>query len=241
MPVKILLLQARTPDDPARHDEVRSFALKAGLPEDRFVPQDLLGGPPSLRMVRRFDALMVGGSGDFYVTKGDLPEFAKLLDVLADVVDTGHPTFASCFGFHLLVRALGGELAHDPDATEVGTFQVSLTDAGRHDELFGSLSERFYAQVGRKDRATMLPPSVLHLASSERCPYHALRAPKRPIWATQFHPELDVHENRQRFLRYLKGYAPHLDGAPTEVLNGRFRASPETEHLIPRFLRLVFG
>ncbi len=241
-PISTLLLQARTATDPARAEEVRSFAERAGRNRCRIVPHDLLQGPPTLSDVRKHDALMVGGSGDFYVTKENLPSFRALLDVLADVVGIGHPTFASCFGFHLLVRALGGSLVHDPPAMEVGTFEIQLTGDGRADDLLGCLSPTFLAQVGRKDRATRLPATVLHLASSERCPYHALRIPDQPIWATQFHPELTGDENRLRFLRYRDGYAPLLGSGDVEaMLNGRFRESPETHQLIPRFLDLVFG
>ena len=51
---------------------------------------------------------MVGGSGDYYVSKANLPHFEETLEVLQAVVSVGHPTFASCFGFQLMVRALGG-------------------------------------------------------------------------------------------------------------------------------------
>lgn len=104
--------------------ERRSFAARAGLPVDAFVPHDLLGGPPDLEDALAYDALMVGGSGDYYVSKGNLPFRDDTLDFVRRLVDTGHPMFASCFGFHLLVRALGGTIVHDPDHTEVGTFDA---------------------------------------------------------------------------------------------------------------------
>ncbi len=236
----ILLLQARTQDDPARQEEVQSFAARAGVEPRQIVPHDLLHEPPSLTKVRAHDVLMIGGSGDFYVTKENLPCFSALMDALADVVSVGHPTFASCFGFQLLVKALGGELVHDPAAMEVGTFEVQLTPEGQADELLGCMSATFLAQVGRKDRATRLPTTTLHLASSALCPFHAFRIPGKPIWATQFHPELTVEENRQRFLRYREGYTPFLASDELDaILNGRFRDSPETKQLIPRFLALV--
>ncbi len=222
-----------------REEERKSFAARAGLDIDRFVPHDLLQGPPSLRRVRSFDALMVGGSGDYYVSKGNLPSFSALLDLLRDVVATGHPTFASCFGFQLLVRALGGEIVHDTAGMEVGTYRLSLTPEGAADELFGYLPPQFCAQVGRKDRAGSLPPETLHLASSRRCPFHALRIPGAPIWATQFHPELSGEENRARFLHYLEGYGSILSPEEQQGTLERFGDSPETMELIPRFLRII--
>lgn len=239
--VKVLLLQARESSDPMRQQERRCFARKAGLSPERFTPFDLLAGPPTLAEIKRYDALMVGGSGDYYVSKGNLPGFEELLAVLREVAAAGHPTFASCFGFQLMVEALGGEIVHDVDNIEVGTYEITLTDAGAGDPLFGYLPERFPAQVGRKDRAARLPPNTVHLATSERCPFHALRLPGQPIWATQFHPELDREENRARYINYLEGYGSILNPVEQEQVMERFQESPQAEELIPRFLNLLFG
>jgi GMP synthase (glutamine-hydrolysing) len=241
MPLRILLLQARNPDDPVRGEERQSFANKAGLALEQVIPWDLLEGPPSLPEVIKYEALMVGGSGDYYVSKGNLPHFPAVLDLLQEVAAVGRPTFASCFGFQLLVQALGGEIIYDPNKTEVGTYPVTLTAAAKEDELFGGLPVTFDAQFGHKDRAAIMPPGSVHLASSERCPYQALRLPGKPIWATQFHPEMNGQENRARFARYLKGYGSVM--SPEEMANtlDRFYDSPETDQLIARFLKLVFG
>lgn len=241
MTLKILLLQARNHGDLAKSEERQSFAKRAGLDLEQIVPHDLLTGPPPVVQVLRHDAVMVGGSGDYYVSKENLPRFEEVLDLLREVVERGHPTFASCFGFQLLVRALGGQIIFDPANMEVGTYELTLTEAGRHDELLGSLPPLFMAQLGRKDRAAAMPAGSVHLASSERAPFQALRIPGQPIWATQFHPELTGEENRLRFDRYRQGYGTVMSEAEQQLTLSRFRASPETETLIARFLALVFG
>ena len=241
MAPRILLLQARDADDPMRRSEVLSFARTSGLAPEQFGTHDLLTGPPDLEQVLAHDALMVGGSGDYYVSRRDLPEFDALLDALRRVVDAGHPTFASCFGFQLLTVALGGEIVHDPDTTEVGTYELRLTDPGARDPLLGRLPARFMAQLGRKDRASRLPDGLEPLASSALNPHQAFRVPDKPVWATQFHPELDVESNRERYLRYLEGYAQHLDEDARREADQRFHPSPEASSLIPTFLELVFG
>jgi len=239
MSPKILLLQARRLGDPVALEERDSFAAKAGLPAEQFVLHDLLQGPPKLGHVRRHDALMVGGSGDFYVSKRNLPGFEDLLGMLVDVVDAGHPMFASCFGFQCLVAALGGEIVHDSENTEVGTYRLALTEAGREDPLLSALPVEFMAQLGRKDRAARLPEGVPNLAASRRSPYQAFRIPGSPIWATQFHPELDGRENLKRFRQYLDGYSERMDPEKRRRALDRFEASPETPVLIPRFLDLI--
>ena len=241
MSLKILLLQARNHGDLAKVEERHSFAARAGLDVEQIVPYDLLSGTPSLSEVVNYDALMVGGSGDYYVSKQNLPGFCKVLELLGEVVAHGHPTFASCFGFQLMVQALGGEIIHDAPNTEVGTYELNLTEAGQQDELLGALPPQFLAQLGRKDRAARLPGGSIHLASSERCPFQALRIPGQPIWATQFHPELTGTENLARFHRYQKGYGSVMSEEDQKMTLQRFRDSPETEALIPRFLELVFG
>ena len=103
------------------------------------------------------------------------------------------------------------------------------------------MPKKFKAQLGRKDRANQLPDGVMHLASSELCPYQAFRIPNKPIWTTQFHSELNKEENKKRFSQYLQGYSEHLTEEEREEKLTHFHESPETEKLIPRFLNLVFG
>lgn len=238
--LKFLLLQIRDPDDPVIEEERASFAGKAGLGVEQILPHNLLDGPPTHAEVRACDGLLVGGSGDYYVSKGHMPAFEELIRFFVEVVDRGYPTFASCFGFQLMVHALDGRIVHDPANTELGTLELSLTEAGRNDPLLGSLPPTFNAQLGHKDRADRLPLGFENLAASRLCEFQAFRVPGKPIWATQFHPELDGHTNRGRYLRYLEGYAQHLtEDEQKEALNN-YRDSPETETLLKRFIELIF-
>ncbi len=237
---KILLLQARDADDPAKAEEVRSFARHCGLDPEQIVSWDLLQGPPPIQTIRRHNALMVGGSGDYYVSQGNLPEFPRLLERLREVVEIGFPTFASCFGFQCLVVALDGEIVYDPENTEVGTHDVTLTAEGQRDELFSSMPRTFQAQFGRKDRAAGPWDGVTNLASSQRCPVQALRIPGKPVWASQFHPELDRETNIGRFERYLEGYAAVMAPLEQQQALDNFRDSLEANTLLRRFLDLVW-
>ena len=238
--LRILLLQARHIDDLARHEERQSFADRAGLDLEQIVPFDLLKNTPTLADIRRCDALMVGGSGAYSVSQNNLPNQFAVMATLAEVVTVGHPTFASCYGFHLMVQALGGQIVHDPDCTEVGAFELTPSAHGRADELFGYMPDSFKAQLGHKDRASRLPAGVLNLAASAKAPYQALRIPGKPIWATQFHPELTVEDNLLRFSRYKDVYARLYDPQELKALVDGFLPSPETEELIPRFISTVF-
>lgn len=239
MKPKILLLQAREADDPMAGHEHRCFAGQIEVPSERVIVHDVCSGPPSLAHVRAHDVLMIGGAGDYYVSKGNLPNFGAFFDLIHEVIAVGHPTFGSCFGYQCLVAALGGEIVYDPDNTEVGTYPLSLTDDGRADELFGELPERFNAQLGRKDRAVRHPEGVPNLAASKASPYQALRIPGKPIWATQFHPELDRETNADRYRHYLNGYAFHMSDEEKAAALERFEESSEASGILKRFLDLV--
>lgn len=239
--LRVLLLQAREPDDPCLLEERESFAARSGLRLEQIEPWSLLEAAPTLTEARRFDAVLVGGSGDYFVSKNHLPNQDGFFEFLQEVTLTEHPMFASCFGFQCFVQALGGEIIYDPDRTEVGTFDLQLTEQGAGDELLGVLPRDFPAQMGRKDRATRLPDDAVHLASSELCPFQALRWTSAPVWATQFHPELDYVTNRQRFENYAAGYQAAMTDEELQASLESYRPSPDTERLLPRFLEVVFG
>ncbi len=236
---RFLLLQARREDDPERDGERRLFARRMGAPEASVVGHNLLEGLPELRAIRDFQGLLIGGSGEYYVTKENLPRQEEVLDLLREAVEGPTPVFASCFGFHLLTAALGGTLLHDPDNMEIGTYELELTGAGAADELFGVLPSRFWAQVGRKDRASELPPGTSNFARSALCPNQGFRFGERQVWASQFHPELDGETNRGRYLAYLEGYAEMMSEQERRDVLERFRDSPETPRLLRRFYEIV--
>ena len=240
MPLKILVLQACYQDDPSRIEEHQSFAARSGLDISQIVPHDLLSSCPTLHKIRQYDGVMIGGSGDFDVSKGNLPGETAVFHLLAELVSLGTPMFATCFGFQLIVAALGGEIVYDPNNIEIGTYALTLTEAGKQDPLMGSLPATFHVQQGHKDRATRLPDGIPNLAASAGVPYQAFRIPNQPIWATQFHPELTKTTNLGRYKRYMGVYSKVLPPVQIQAQLNLFDESPDTENLIARFVQLVF-
>ena len=240
MSTRFLLLQARNPGDGMAAHERGCFALALGVPASAVAVHDLLGGSPSEEALEAADILLVGGSGDYGVLD-PAPFIPTFLDFLSNVVVArGLPTFASCFGFQALVLAGGGTVIRDPERAEVGTFDIHLTDAGAADSLIGPLAPSFRAQLGHKDRAQRLPDGVVHLASSDRVPYQALRVGSLPIVATQFHPELDQAGNRHRFEAYLEAYQGSAADDMAEVVDSLL-PTPDATALLPRFVAQIMG
>ena len=181
--------------------------------------------------VTAYDAAILGGSGDFSVVERDQPFFQPMAELLRALIDVSFPIFGCCFGYQLLVDAMGGTVIRDPENSELGSHDVELTENGTRDPLFGQLPQRFIAQMGHFDRAAKLPDGIPNLASSRRCGFQALRVPGAPIWATQFHPELDEQGNRDRCVAYIKEFG-QIDGY--EAL-----PSPDALTILPRFLELA--
>lgn len=232
--MKVLVLQARFTSDPMLEHERRCFVAATGLKRGDLHFHNMVIEVPAPTDILAFDALILGGSGDFSVAERDQPFFEPVAGMLEWVVDTGFPTFGCCFGYQLLVDVLGGKIERDPESGEVGSFWVELSDEGMEDPLFGQLPPRFVAQMGHLDRASVLPGDLPNLAASERCPHQGLRVPGKPIWATQFHPELDRQGNLDRCEAYIKEYGRNDNHGREGGL-----PSPEARTILPKFLELV--
>jgi GMP synthase (glutamine-hydrolysing) len=233
-----LLLQARGEDELSGPHEQVAFREVLGVPEDAIRPWSLLQGPPPVDLLDEIDGVLVGGSGRFGIADAvDLPWLEQFIDFMGLLADRGFPTFASCFGFQALVVGAGGTVEPDLSRAEVGTFELTVTPEGCEDPLFAPLAPTFLAQLGHKDHATRLPSGFVHLAGSERSPYQALKVAGKPVYATQFHPELSMERNRERFLQYVDGYAGSHMPDPAEEVLARFRPSPRSTELLRRFCR----
>src|SRR5690606_33991350 len=136
------------------------------------------------------DVVLLGGSGDYSAT-GSERWLMNALDSLKMLCDLEMPVFASCWGFQAFARAMGGRVERDESRSEVGSFPVHLTEEAKSDPIFGHLPQTFYAHMGHMDHVTQLPAGATRLAYSERSENQAYTFAGLPIYATQFHPELE--------------------------------------------------
>ena len=115
---------------------------------------------------------------------------SELLPLIDRIVDRDFPFLGCCYG----VGTLGSVVGATVDRTypePVGAVTVTLTEHGRDDPLFADLPDVFDAYGGHKEAASSLPSDVVCLASSPDCPVQAFRVGDN-VYATQFHPELDL-------------------------------------------------
>ncbi len=190
-----LLLSSRA-EDVAADGEYDAFLRFTGLPPERLHRIRMEAGPlPSLRL-DDYAGVFVGGSpfnsSDPPETKSGVQrrvewEMAALLD---EIVTRDFPFFGACYGIGTLGVHEGGTVDRTY-AEPIGAIRVRLTDAGRADPVLAGLEAEFDAFVGHKEACRDLPPSAVLLATADACPVQMFRV-KDNVYATQFHPELDV-------------------------------------------------
>jgi GMP synthase (glutamine-hydrolysing) len=235
--MRLLLLQARVPGDPAALHELDAFSCVIGDHDGRLEAWDLLRGAPTLDDLRASDCVLVGGSGHFSVNGGSRHSWiSDFIDTMGRLTTMDVPVFASCFGFQALIVACGGRIASDVTHSEFGTFEVTVSEAGLEDPYFKDLAPSFSAQFGHAEYAASLPSGFVNLASTERNEYQAARVRGKCIYLTQFHPELSMQANRERALMYTETYAEKGLVDPSSGFLPEFRESGAASGLLRRFV-----
>ncbi|SDC38374.1 glutamine amidotransferase [Nocardioides lianchengensis] len=161
---------------------------------------------------------------------------AELRALAERVLERDSPFLGACYGIGTLGTLRGG-VVDRTYAEPIGAVTVTLTDAGREDPLTGVLPETFEAFLGHQEAVSRLPRGAVLLGEGAGCPVQAFRL-GRNVYATQFHPELDVEGIVTRIHVYA-GYG-YFEPADEQVLVDGARAATVTEppHLLRRFVEL---
>jgi GMP synthase (glutamine-hydrolysing) len=190
-----VLLATRAEDVPA-DEEYALFLRYTGLDERDLIRLRLEAGPMPRFDLDELSGIFVGG-GPFNASDPDESksavqhrveaEFDSLLD---EVVARDFPFLGACYG----IGTLGAHQGAVIDRTypePISVVPVTLTEAGASDPLLEALPREFAAFVGHKEAITVLPEAATLLASSPGCPVQMFKVGQN-VYATQFHPELDV-------------------------------------------------
>ena len=195
--MKPFLLLGTRDEDAAADNEYDAFLGFTGLDESSLHRVRLERRPLGAVDLDDWSGIFLGGgpfnSSDPAAAKSPVQRRveAELAGLLDAVVARDYPFLGACYGIGVVGTHQGGSV----DATysePIGRVPVTLTDAGRRDGLLADLPDTFEAFVGHKEAIRELPPGAVHLASSPACPVQAFRI-GRNVYATQFHPELDIH------------------------------------------------
>jgi GMP synthase (glutamine-hydrolysing) len=249
--LRYLLLQTRNPGDPMAAQEVRCFARVLGSDAQHIEAFDLINGAPSRDKLQSVDMVLLGGSGHHSAASSLPPDsiqnpsrprpwLGRAFDSLREIHAMSKPTFASCWGFQAMARAMGGECVNDLANAELGTVQLTLTAEGRRDPVFGQLPSTFTGQAGHEDHVVKLPPEAVLLASTDRVREQAFCFRDRPIYCTQFHPELDRTAVLERVVAYPE-YVTRIVRVPFDSFLASVQETPEANSLLRRFVEVLFG
>lgn len=224
-----LLLATRAEDDAAL-GEHRAFREFTGLEAGSLHQIRLEQGPmPEIRL-EDFSGIFLGGSP---YNSSD-PEEVKsatqhrveheLGELLDRVVEADFPFLGACYGVGTLGRHQGAVI----DRTygePIGPMRITVNDDGARDPLLAGLPEEFDAFVGHKEACATLPRGAVLLASSSSCPVQMFRV-KQNLYATQFHPELNVEGLVERIRIYR--HAGYFPPDQADVVTARARAASVT-------------
>jgi len=193
---KVLILQSR-PEDEASDNELDSFLKFGELKEDEIRRIRMEQGDIPKIDLDNYSSIIVGG-GPYNVSdkkekKDDKQKEAEafLSDLMKEVEEKDFPFLGACYGLGLLNNYCGGIVSKEKYSENLEATEITLTEEAKKDLLFEGVPESFKAVVGHKEACQNIPDDMVLLASSEKCPVQMVRF-KENIYATQFHPELDL-------------------------------------------------
>ena len=203
--MKPFLLLAIRAEDVAADNEYDSFLSLSGLAEGELRRVRLEQRGLGQLDLDDWSGILLGGGPFNYSDPDELKTpvqrrvEADLAGLLDQVVSADFPFLGACYGIGALGRHQGA-VVDRRYAEPVGAVEITLTPAGRRDPLLAELPAAFQAFTGHKEAVSQLPgpaaaggktSSAVLLASSAGCPVQAFRVGGN-VYATQFHPELDV-------------------------------------------------
>jgi GMP synthase (glutamine-hydrolysing) len=122
------------------------------------------------------------------------------------VFTAGVPVFGMCYGFQLMAKGLGGEVAHT-GAREYGRTPVSVTEPGT---LLAGVPGEHKVWMSHGDSVARAPEGFTVLASTDVTPVAAFEDVDRGLAGVQWHPEVLHSEHGQKVLEH---FLHHLAGA----------------------------
>jgi GMP synthase (glutamine-hydrolysing) len=123
--------------------------------------------------------------------------------------EVGTPGFGTCWGIQMAAVAAGGDVRANPRGREMGIARkIRLTSEGLQHPMLEGKPPLYNGFISHLDEVTQLPPGAVLLASNDFTHVQAIEVKhkKGTFWATQYHPEYDLHE----MARLIMARAPKL-------------------------------
>jgi len=111
--------------------------------------------------------------------------------------EAGTPGFGTCWGIQMAAVAAGGVVRANPRGREMGLARkIRLTAEGLRHPMFEGKPPVFNGFISHLDEVVQLPEGAQLLATNDFTRVQAVevRCRRGVFWATQYHPEYDLHE-----------------------------------------------
>ena len=235
--LNILLLQIRDNRN-VRVEEHQSFANFSKIELHQIEILNVFDTPSfKPNLIDNYDALYVGGASEANVLEPEKYPFIKnCIELLRYAAEISKPTFASCFGFQLAVLAFGGIILNKDKDYEMGTVKISLTDKAKSDLVYQGIQDRFPAVSVHRQYASTIPEPLETLAYTGQC-VHSFKYKNKPLWAFQFHPEVDRDTLVKRLTIFSQHYTDNREHLK-KVLESAVE-TPESNILLGNFVDRV--
>jgi GMP synthase (glutamine-hydrolysing) len=119
------------------------------------------------------------------------------IDLAKNAYEIGVPSFGSCWGIQMAAFAAGGQVEPNPKGREMGMGRkIHQTPQAYNHPMFEGKPRVFEGFVSHDDMITKLPPDGILLAGNSFANVQALAVTHKngTFWATQYHPEYNLHE-----------------------------------------------
>jgi len=165
-----------------------------------------------------YQALVVMG-GPQYANE----ELAFLVEekvLMRNTLERSIPLLSICLGGQLLASVCGADVNRHGD-TEIGFYEVQLTEEGKRDPLYAGLEARSHSVFQWHNDTFDLPAGAVLLEAGDTTPYQAFRYGEK-AYGLQYHPELT-----EDLLQLWLGYIHEEDAADVQKYHLQDRISED--------------
>lgn len=155
---------------------------------------------------------------------------------LPEAVAASVPLLGVCYGHQLLAEAMGGHVDNHPQGLEMGTVEIRLEPAAKHDLLMQKLPTTLKVHASHTQSVITLPPDAILLAANAWEAHHAFSVGEC-AWGIQFHPEFDA-DIMQTYLHAFKDYLI-AEGQDVDLLLKQVEETPHSRQVLERFAMIV--
>lgn len=151
---------------------------------------------PDEKCLEKYDGILWPGC-NLTVYHDNDEQVTKMVDLVRRGYEVGVPQFGSCWAAQIAVYAIGGKVEVNPKGREMGVARkIHLTEEGKNHPMYEGKPPVFDGFISHDDEITELPPGAKLLASNEFTNVQAVAVEHKNgiFWATQYHPEYDLHE-----------------------------------------------